>query len=105
MPRMLRDIVRSTIAGQKDMRVLGEFPATVDLLTAVERTGADLVITDAVTASCEQVPRLLGVHPLVRVLGIADDGHQTYLYGAGQDPLVGAELSPDDLVAAMRITR
>ena len=102
MPRMLREIVKDAITRQTDMTCLGEFPAVTRLVDAVEATGAEFVITDATTAAHEQIPLLLKLKPRVRVLGITDNGRQTYLYELRPQRVCLGEVSPQTLVEAIR---
>ena len=102
MPRMLREIIKSVIRLEPDMRLLGEFPASADLIETVQSTGARLVITDTRTAACEQVPRLLRAEPRVRVLGIANDGLESDLYELRPHRVRLGEVSPESLVQTIR---
>jgi DNA-binding NarL/FixJ family response regulator len=102
MPQMLREIVKNVIRLQADMVVLGEFPPSTDIVAVVDRTDADFIVTDMRTAAWEQVVRLLEANPRVRVLGIADDGLQSYLYELRPHRVPLGEVSPQTLVDAIR---
>lgn len=78
MPRLLRDIV-SQLAGP-GLRVVRAYDAPVELVGAVDRDRADVVITGAEAHEQRELDRLLAERPQVKVLGIAADGRSSSLY-------------------------
>ena len=102
MPRLLREIVKSVLRLEPDVALLGEFPASADLIETVQSTGARFVITDTRTAACDQVPRLLCAEPRVRVLGVANDGLESDLYELRPHRIRLGEVSPESLLQTIR---
>jgi hypothetical protein len=100
MPRLLRDIVR-TAATDERLRVVREYERPVDLLEAVERDGARVVVAGAATHGVEGVGRLLTAHPEVKVLAIGEDGRDTALWELRPHQRRLGELSPAALRAAI----
>jgi hypothetical protein len=78
MPRLLRDIV-SQLAGP-GLRIVRAYDAPVELVGAVDRDRADVVITGAEAHEQHELDRLLAERPRVKVLGIAADGRSSSLY-------------------------
>lgn len=102
MPRMLREIIREVVSPQPDMEVAGEFAAAHSLLEAVERTQADFVITGTGDAELADVGRVLREWPRLKVLAVAADGRQTYLYELRPQKVHLGEVSPQNLLDALR---
>jgi DNA-binding NarL/FixJ family response regulator len=102
MPQMLREIIREVVSPESDMEVAGEFSGTTDLLEAVERTRADFVITGTEDADVAGVGRLLRMRPRLKVLAVAADGRQTYLYELRPQKVHLGEVSPQNLLDAIR---
>jgi hypothetical protein len=94
MSRMLREIVRGVLAAENDLLVVGEMPEAVELETAVDRSGATLVILSGDDDAGDDHWDLLERRPSVRVLALTADGRRISM------PL--GELSPARLVAAVR---
>jgi DNA-binding NarL/FixJ family response regulator len=102
MPRMLREIIREVVLPESDMEVAGDFSTPYGLLEAVERTRADFVITGTGDADLADVGRVLRERPRLKVLAVAADGRQTYLYELRPQKVHLGEVSPRNLLDAIR---
>ena len=100
MPRLLRDVVR-TAATDEWLRVVREYARPVELLDAVERARARVVVAGAGAHDADAVRRLLRAHPEVKVLAIRDDGRDTTLWELRPHRKRLGELSPTALRAAI----
>lgn len=102
MPRIVREMLERTIAEQPDMLLVG-VAAREQLLPATRETRPDFVV---VGVEGEEPPddcrRLLGEQPHVRVLGLEANAGTAYLYELRPEMSPLGEVSPDDVVAAMR---
>lgn len=78
MPRLLREIVSQLAA--PGLRVVRAYDEPVELVGAVERDRAEVVITGAEAYEQRELDRLLAARPAVKVLGIAADGRSSTLY-------------------------
>ena len=93
MPRMMLDILRNalSIAG---IPIAGEFPATVSLGEAADRSGADVIVTSPGYEPLASVERFLRSHPSARVLVLEGSGSEGVLYELRPNRVALGELSP-----------
>jgi DNA-binding NarL/FixJ family response regulator len=103
MAPMLLSIIRSIVADQPDIEVVGELSEPTGLQAIVERTGATMVIVghdrpDPPDAFGE----LLARTPPVPVLAITDEGRAAVLYDLRPQRIPIGELSAARLVAVAR---
>jgi DNA-binding NarL/FixJ family response regulator len=103
MPRMLRQILRTSVQAHPDFSVLAELPDAEHLADVAAETDTRFVITDAATATREGVERLLALRPQIRVLGIERDGRETFLYELRPQRIPLGEVSSETLVDVMRV--
>jgi DNA-binding NarL/FixJ family response regulator len=82
IPPTLGDALREIVAEQPDMEVVGELADHgINVLLAVGRTRADVVILGLAAAELPGVPSyLLGEYPHVKVVALTDDGRTAYLH-------------------------
>jgi DNA-binding NarL/FixJ family response regulator len=103
MPLILRDIVKTIVTDQPDMEIVGELGEDDDLSNAATRTRADFVITSlAGTGLHPSSARLLEARSRVKVIAIAGDGRQAFIYELQPRKHPVGELSPDVLVGVIR---
>jgi DNA-binding NarL/FixJ family response regulator len=102
MPLMLRDIVREVLAPEPDLAVVGEFPASTDLRTAVEQTDAGVVVVGAEAAGLPAIRTLLAEHPHVNVLAVASDARDGVVYRLTPARVAIGDVSPGSLLQAIR---
>jgi DNA-binding NarL/FixJ family response regulator len=100
MPGLLRDIVRAA-ASDGRLKVVREYAQAVELLEAVERNDARVVVAGAAASDLDDVGRLLRAHPEVKVLAIRDDGSDTTLWELKPYEKRLGEVSPEALRAAI----
>jgi DNA-binding NarL/FixJ family response regulator len=95
LPRLVREMIERSLAAQPDMEVLG---------------GRDSDSPDFVVCGLDfpwlpdQYRELLEEQPRARVLGIEAAGGHAYLYELRPQRVAIGEVSPDDIVAAIRTT-
>lgn len=105
MPRVLHDIICRSIDGCDDMVVVGSVhggddtvgPELWDAAPAVVVIGAKH--PETAESRC---PRLLAERAATKLLAVADDGGETFLYELRPSRTPLGELSPSALLAAIR---
>jgi DNA-binding NarL/FixJ family response regulator len=100
-PTMLRDILERAISNQPDMEVIVE-PVVRERLPR-DQTAPDVVLV-AVSDSDpgERARELLVQWPASHALMIAEHGHQVLMYDLQPRRVALGEMSPDQLVDAIR---
>jgi DNA-binding NarL/FixJ family response regulator len=77
---MMREVVRSIIARQSDMEIVGEFPDPVELLLAAKATRADAVIVEMRGAEEPGLcSHLLTECPNVTILALASGSNTAFI--------------------------
>jgi len=103
MPRMLREIVGETVSAQPDMEVVAEHTYHASMLSAAITSRAQAVVVgsdgDEVEGLCE---RLALQRPDLSVLAVSADGRQTVVHELRPHRVPLGELSPQQLVDAIR---
>jgi DNA-binding NarL/FixJ family response regulator len=109
LPRMRWDIIADLLAMERDMEVVpmerdmevvGEVAALEELVEAVVRGGADVLVIgrdDSALAA-----ELLERRPRLKVLAVAEEGRACSIYELRPQRVELGELSPRRLVAAIR---
>jgi len=104
MPRMLCDIITDVVGSQPDMVVVGELPERADLIPAVDRTQADVVVLGLRDSELpDDCTPLFDAHPRSRLLGVAADGRRAFLYEMRPQRTPLGEVSPQGLLDAIRL--
>jgi hypothetical protein len=100
IPGVLEDIIRASFAGDRTFLFVSEESSEpVDVAAAIDREGAGFVILWGRKPEPPEVfRRLLEQRPLTKMLALAGDGRENFLYV----PL--GELSPQTLADAVRAT-
>lgn len=103
-PKMLSEVIRSIVERQPDMKVVGEVLDPVELLLAVETTGAEVVIVTPLEATgqphlCSQ---LLAAYPQLRIVTLTAKGDAAYLYQSGSPKSCIQEPSEQLILGATR---
>jgi DNA-binding NarL/FixJ family response regulator len=81
MPRILRDLIRSIVDRQPDMRVVGEIDDDRVELRRVQRSRADFVIVGLRDSDLPDVcDRLLRQRPDTKIVGVSQEGRRAVLY-------------------------
>ena len=102
MPRMLREIVSQVVAAQPDMEIVRELEAPTRLTQAVDGIGAEFVIAGGDALTPDDVDALLETHPRMKVLAVAGDGRDAFLYELRPQRVPLGEVSPHTLLEAIR---
>jgi DNA-binding NarL/FixJ family response regulator len=101
-PTMLRDILEQAISNQPDMEVIPE-PAAPRHAPAGQPLPPDVVVVDVSDSDPGEGARALFVRwPGIRALMIAANGHRVVRYELEPRGIDLGELSPDQLVQAIR---
>lgn len=103
MPRILREIIEQAVADEPDMEIV-EAETGVPLREAVESSKADFVIAGA-DYDFGEVARALDERPRLRVLAVAGDGREAFLYELRPTRTPLGEVSPRTIVDAIRGAR
>jgi AmiR/NasT family two-component response regulator len=83
-PRLMRELVMTTIADQPDIEIVGEVSDDGDLIEAVEQTRPDVLILamDKREKHMSQCGFLLGRYPDMRILTLAPDQNRALFHWA-----------------------
>jgi len=104
-PRLLRELILTTLSDQTDMEIVGEVPDEADVLKRVEVTNPDFVILaqDTLAGRPSICDIVLGARPDVRIITVAR--HDNYLVHYWASPDIQsrrAECSEEALLGIMR---
>jgi DNA-binding NarL/FixJ family response regulator len=103
MPRMLRDMITDIVAPQAEMMVAGTMQDTADIVVAVKKARADVVIlNEPAIGPSQSHQELLYSRPHLRVLSITSDGRQFFLHNLRPVRTALGEVSPESLVQAIQ---
>jgi hypothetical protein len=97
---MLREICDEALS-RRDVRLVDETKAGDDLVEAVDRSGAALVIVSAEGVGPAEVCRLLESRPHVKVFAITGGGRDGCLYELRPNLKLIGDLSPSSLVQTL----
>jgi len=86
-PRLMRELIRTTIADQPDIEVVGEVGRQEDLTEAVAQTRPDVLIVpmDDRNKFPAQCGFLLGRYPEMKILALAPEQNRALFYWAVVD--------------------
>jgi DNA-binding NarL/FixJ family response regulator len=108
---MLVEGFRSVIDGELDMRVVSVIPDRDSLVGVLQRTPADIIVTECQTlnmgcgSTFETVEQIRSVKPAIKVLALeCRTGSEQFSLAlkAGADGFLTREAEPADIVAALR---
>ena len=100
LPRMLREIIEDVVAAAPDLDVVETLDKPTGLIAVVDGAKADFLI--AGDDALEDVGVLLRERPRLKVLAVAGDGRQTFLYELRPQEVSLGEVSPQNLLEAIR---
>jgi DNA-binding NarL/FixJ family response regulator len=81
LPPTVRDVLGEVLAYQADVRVVGDVSDQAEVLLAVGRTGADVVILGMHDAELPGIAsHLLDQYPHLKILAISSERQQVFLY-------------------------
>jgi hypothetical protein len=104
MPRMLREIIERAVADEPDMVLVEADAPELPLHEAVESAGADFVIAGS-DYDFGEVAQVLDERPRLRVLAVAGDGREAFLYELRPTRTPLGQVSPRTIVDAIRGAR
>lgn len=103
LPRILSDIIGTVLESAGDIRVVGEAVNHAELLELTRSLRPDVVIMGLDESGLPGFGwDLYAGDPLLRVLGVMGEGRQTFVYELRPHRTPLGELSPQELVAAVR---
>jgi DNA-binding NarL/FixJ family response regulator len=104
-PRLMREVILSTLADQSDIEIIGEIQAEAEILPTVERAHPDFLIialgeSDQRPSICE---RVLEAHPGLRILAVAANRDTTICFWLSSEIRASRiETSEKGLLQALR---
>jgi DNA-binding NarL/FixJ family response regulator len=102
MPRMLRELIQTTIAAHPELEVVGALDDAPVLAEAIEDAQADVVIVGADVVEPEEVAEALGLRPAAKVLRLSADGRESSLWELRPYEEHLGDIAPEHLLAAIR---
>jgi DNA-binding NarL/FixJ family response regulator len=106
MPAMAREIIRAVLEGHDDIQVVGGPSSEGPLRPLADANRADVVI---IGTAGHELPldcrRLLEERPHTRVIAVAADGSDAFLYELRPHESALRDLSVEDLLAVIRAKR
>ena len=103
MPRLLHEIVETTVTSQPDMTIAGRVGQSEDIAAAAKRTDAVVVILCESNDPSDGAPwQVLSENPDLRLLTITEDGHRAIRYELRPHKVVIEDISSAGLIDAIR---
>jgi hypothetical protein len=103
MPEMLCDVLGHIVTSEPDMVLAGQIIGDEDLLAAVQRTRANVVVAQQDTDDeREKYASLLLRRPRLRLVAIAGDGRTGLLYELRPQRVALGKMSADTLRKSIR---
>ena len=99
MPELLRGIIRTVVAAEADLELVGELPDRASLPDVIARDHPDVVIGNSTQ---DDIERLLRGSATMKVLQIDGTGGSAFLYELQPARTALGELSPALLLEAIR---
>jgi hypothetical protein len=99
MSQMLREIVRSLVAGEPDLELVGELADARALADTVCRCGPDVVVGHSTPS---EIQRLLEQRPTMKILQVENNGRSSFLYELRPHRIPLGELSRARLLEVLR---
>lgn len=103
MPTILREIVHSIVADQPDVEIVAEMQEPRDLALAMQVSRPDVLILGGAEGEDRNARvELLYAHPRLKVLEVSTSGREAFLHELVPRCTPLGELSPDELLKAVR---
>ncbi len=103
IPRMLREIVRETVANEPDMVVVGEYSERAAFLHALAADRPDVVIFGTPTPEEPALPNhVLAKSPHIKLLMLAISRRRAVMYELRPHTTTLGDVSPQRLLDAIR---
>jgi len=100
---MLLDMITDIVGLQAEMMIAGKMQDTADIVVAVKKARADVVIlNEPAIGPSQNYQELLYSRPHLRVLSITSDGRHFFLHKLRPVRAALGEVSPESLVQAIR---
>jgi hypothetical protein len=100
LPRLLAEIVTELVGREPDLALVGAVELTPGVVSNADRLDADVAILGSHDESL--IASLVTERPRLKILALAGDSHEAWLYSLGRERTPLGELSPEGLVAAVR---
>ena len=106
LPAMLADVLKGIVQADDQIEIVAELTDASDLIEVSGRANADLVIVNLRDGELpEACGALLAARPGMRVLGLAGDGRDGFLWELRPHRMALGELTPSMLLPAIRSAR
>jgi DNA-binding NarL/FixJ family response regulator len=103
LPPMVRAALEGVFADQADIRVVGDVSDPTEVLLAVRRTGADVVILGMQDTKLPGIAsHLLDQYPHLKILAVSSEHRQVFLYELRRQLVSLGEMDAHGLVQAIR---
>jgi DNA-binding NarL/FixJ family response regulator len=103
MPRMMRELVGAAVSGAPDITLVGSAHGGEPLAASLDRTTADVLIVGVPhNGISSTIDSLLYDHPRLTLLTIGEHGRSTELHELRPHSIALGEVSPTELVDAIR---
>ncbi len=103
-PRLLGEIVTAVLAKEPNINVIGEAESVGELVELCVRAQPDLVVFGSVNADVEEIGRrVLQQSPRAKVVALAENGRNTFVFELRPHKVEIGELSAEEL--AQVVTR
>jgi DNA-binding NarL/FixJ family response regulator len=104
LPELNRQIIRAVLRADPEVEITAEYDASIDLIEAVGRHDADVLIAGVGEIGADVAVALLSRRPRVKALALADDGSRGLLYELRPHRTVLGQLSAAVLLEAVQST-
>jgi DNA-binding NarL/FixJ family response regulator len=102
IPRLIGDMIEDAAVGDPRLEVVGRLSDPGDLVRAVDRADAGVVVTRAANEEGADVARLLRRRPALKVLTLAGGGRHACLYELSLRRRQLGELTPGSILDVIR---
>ena len=103
LPQLLSEIVINIVDSQHDMQIVDAPLREAGLMTALERSDADVLVLGCEESELRQRGDvLLKSRPSLKIVALDGDGKHSYFYGLQPQLVALGEVSPQLLVEAIR---
>ncbi|HKH93408.1 MAG TPA: hypothetical protein VKA54_16505 [Gemmatimonadaceae bacterium] len=104
MPPLLGEIVRETLASQRDIEILAEVADSEQILSVVRRTGASVAVVGIAPSDSTAllVHELLAHQPWLHVVTLTSDARHAVVHSLQPRAAAISDISPQALLDAIR---
>lgn len=105
LPPLLHDIVIRLVADQSDLEVVGQYRQYEELFVSDNESAPDVIVIGIGDGDVNGIcGRLLAQHPQVKIVAVGGEGRRVFLYDLRPHKVAVGEVSPEELLQAIRIS-